>query len=167
MTRHLDLRAARLALPLLGVPLAALPLPTLAGTDTDTLSVTATVQNACALNGGAMSFGQYLSGQAGDLNVNGQINYVNCNGTISFELDGGQSGNVSARKMKSGANELNYQLFRNNTRTAVFGQGADKQEILLLTPLSGKVDVFGRIPGGQAVPAGDYSDIVNVTLTFN
>ena len=38
--------------------------------------------------------------------------------------------------------------------------------VQLLQPLSGKVDVYGRIPSGQAVPAGSYTDTVNVTLTF-
>jgi spore coat protein U-like protein len=166
MPRHLHLRAARLALPLLGLPLA-LPLPALAGTDTDTLSVTATVQNACALNGGTMTFGNYQSGQNTNLDVAGQINYTNCSGTISFELDGGQSGDVSARKMKSGTDELNYQLYTTAQRNIVWGSGAQSLAFQIVTPGNGLVAVYGRIPSGQVVPAGSYSDTVNVTLTFN
>ncbi|WP_407925493.1 spore coat protein U domain-containing protein [Geminicoccus flavidas] len=30
----------------------------------------------------------------------------------------------------------------------------------------GTIPVYGRIPGNQTVPAGNYADTVNVTLTF-
>jgi spore coat protein U-like protein len=166
MTRRPLLRATALALPFAAVALVALPMQALAG-DTGTLSVTATVQNTCALDSGTLSFGQYLSGQASNLDATGQINYTNCSGTISFELDGGQSGNINGRKMKFGANELNYQIYRNSTRTAVFGQGADKQDVFLLVPQNGKINVFGRIPGGQVVPAGSYADAVIIALAFD
>lgn len=156
----------RLGLLILSAPLILVPMVALGGTDTDTLSVTATVQNACALNGGTMAFGQYLSGQTTNLDATGQINYANCSGTLSFELDGGQSGDVNARKMLSGSNQLTYQLYRNSTRNAIWGTGANAQGLQLLQPLSGKIDVYGRIPSGQAVPAGTYTDTVNITLTF-
>ena len=156
----------RLGLLILAAPLALVPVAAHGGTDTDTLSVTATVMNACALNGGTMAFGQYLSGQTTNLDATGQINYANCSGTLSFELDGGQAGDVNARKMLSGSNALTYQLYRNSTRSSIWGTGANAQGLQLLQPLSGKIDVYGRIPSGQAVPAGSYTDTVNVTLTF-
>jgi spore coat protein U-like protein len=155
------LRTLALAAPLIATPMAAF-----GGTDTDTLAVSATVQSACALNGGTMSFGQYLSGQTTHLDVTGQINYANCNGNLSFELDGGQSGDINNRRMVSGANQLQYQLYRNVARNAIWGTGSNAQGLQLLQPLSGRIDVYGRIPSGQAVPAGSYSDTVNVTLTF-
>ena len=156
----------RLGVPILAAPMLLMPMSAKSGTDTDTLTVTATVQNACALNGGTMAFGQYQSGQSTNLDVTGQINYTNCSGTLSFELDGGQSGDINARKMLSGSNQLTYQLYRNAARNAVWGTGANAQGLQLLQPLSGKIDVYGRIPAGQAVAAGSYTDTVNVTLTF-
>ncbi len=156
----------RLSALIASMPLLLVPAAARGGTDTDTLTVTATVQNACALNGGTMAFGQYLSGQTTNLDATGQINYANCSGTLSFELDGGQAGDVNARKMLSGGNQLTYQLYRTSTRTAIWGTGSNAQGLQLLTPLSGKIDVYGRIPSGQAVPAGTYTDTVNITLTF-
>lgn len=82
--------------------------PAGAATDTDTLSVTATVQSSCSLSGGTLNFGQYIAGQPTDLDVSGTINYVNCSGDLSFALDGGASGSVNARQMRSGTNRLNY-----------------------------------------------------------
>ncbi len=138
-----------------------------AGTDTDTLTVTATVQSGCALTGGTLDFGQYVSGQASNLDVTGAINFVNCAaGTLTFELDGGGSGNVNNRQMSSGSNKLSYQIFRDPARTANWATGANAKSTQLLSTQSGKVDVYGRIPGGQTVPAGTYTDTVTVTMTF-
>jgi spore coat protein U-like protein len=161
MARYPLLRSIIVSAPLLLAPVAAI-----AGTDTDTLTVTATVQSACALNGGAMAFGTYLSGQASNLDAVGQIAYVNCNGTLTLELDGGQSGNINDRTMVSGSNQLHYQLYRTSVRNAIWGTGSNAQQVQLLQPLSGNVSVYGRITAGQSVAAGTYTDTVNITLTF-
>jgi spore coat protein U-like protein len=137
-----------------------------AGTDTDQLTVTATVLSSCSLSGGTLNFGQYISGQQTDLDVTGTINYVNCSGNLTFALDGGGSGSVNARQTSSGANRLNYQIYRNPTRSAVWGSGADAQAVTLLATQSGTVSVHGRIPKNQVVPDGTYTDVVNITLTF-
>jgi spore coat protein U-like protein len=124
------------------------------------------VQSGCALSGGSLSFGQYVSGQAGDLDAVGQINYTNCVGDLRFELDGGGAATITNRQMSLGANRLRYQLYRNSTRSAIWGTGTDAHGVRLLIPQNGRVDVYGRIPGGQGVAAGAYADVVNITLTF-
>lgn len=141
-------------------------IPLQAATDTATMSVTATVQSSCAVSGGSLDFGNYQSGQTGNLDAVGTITYTNCSGTIEFELDGGQSGNVNARAMVSGGNSLNYQLYRNTQRTSVFGTGSNSQSEILLEVANGSVEVYGRIPANQSVNAGSYSDTVNITMTF-
>jgi spore coat protein U-like protein len=145
---------------------ALVPSATKAGTDTDQLTVTATVLSSCSLSGGTLNFGQYISGQTTDLDVTGTINYVNCSGNLTFALDGGGSGSVNARQMSSGANRLSYQIYRNPTRSAVWGSGTDAQAVTLLGTQSGTVSVHGRIPKDQVVPDGTYTDVVNITLTF-
>lgn len=145
---------------------AAAAMPARAATDTDQLTVSATVSSSCSLNGGTLNFGQYITGQTTDLDVTGSINYVNCSGELSLALDGGGSGSVSARQMRSGSSRLNYQIYRNPTRTAVWGTGGDALGVILINPQSGSVSVYGRVPRGQAVPDGVYGDVVNITLTF-
>lgn len=137
-----------------------------AATDTDQLTVTATVQSGCSLGGGTMNFGQYTAGQAVALDAVGEIRFTNCVGTLRFELDGGASANVNQRQMSSGSNRLNYQLYRNSTRSQIFANGSNSYTLQVLEPLSGTVDVYGRIPAGQAVAAGTYTDNVTITLTF-
>jgi spore coat protein U-like protein len=141
--------------------------PVDAGTDTDQLTVTATVQSGCALTGGNLDFGQYVAGQTTNLDAVGAINYANCPpGILKFELDGGGSGNVNGRQMSSGSNKLNYQIFRDPNRTANWATGTSGKDVQLLVTQSGKTDVYGRIPGGQTPPPGAYTDVVTITLTF-
>lgn len=140
--------------------------PAMATTATDHLTVTATVLSGCSLTGGSLSFGQYVSGQGQNLDATGQVNYANCNGNLIFELDGGSAGDVNNRAMSSGSDKLKYQLYKNSSRTALWGTGTDAFALQLLSTLTGNVNVYGRIPSGQTVPAGTYNDVVNITLTF-
>ena len=159
-------RAIVLIVPILAVAALAPIRPAAAATDTDVVTVTATVLSACSLSGGTLNFGNYTSGQTNNLDVNGVINYVNCSGSLSFALDGGLSGSINARQMQQGANRLNYQIFRNAVRNSVWGTGAEAQGVVLVGTQSGSVTVYGRIPASQVVPDGTYTDTVNVTLTF-
>jgi spore coat protein U-like protein len=138
-----------------------------AGQDTDQLTVTATVQSGCTLNGGSISFGQYTSGQAGDLDAVGQINYANCNGTLRFELDAGTGGgNTANRQMSKGGDRLRYQLYQNQARSIVFGSGNEARTEITVGTQTSRIEVFGRIFGGQLASPGSYADTVNITLTF-
>lgn len=155
-------------LVLAAVLATATALPAAAGTDTDVLTISVTVQEVCAINGSALDFGTYTGGQQADLNSQGQISYTGCAvGTLTIAFDGGGSGNVDARKLvSSGGGNLAYQLYRNSARTQVWGTGANAQQVQLLQPGAGNIPVYGRIPGGQTATAGSYADTVNVTLTF-
>ena len=61
---------------------------------------------------------------------------------------------------------LNYGLYRDSARSQSFGQGSNAKVVTLTGPGSGSVSLYGRIPGGQIVPAGTYTDTVVVTLSF-
>jgi spore coat protein U-like protein len=141
--------------------------PTAGETVTGTLNVTATVNSNCSLSGGTLAFGTYTAGQTNDLDVQGSINYVNCPaGTLVFELDNGANANGNQRRMKSGNNFLNYEIYKGATRNSRWGSGADAVTIQHLQPGNGSVAVYGRIPARQTVPPGSYSDTVTITLTF-
>ncbi len=141
--------------------------PAAAGTDTDVLTVKVTVQEACTIAGGTIDFGTYSAGQQAALDAQGSISYNGCAaGTLTIALDGGVGGNVANRRMSNGDSTLNYQLFKNSSRSQVWGTGADALQQMLLVPDSGSIPVYGRIIGGQNVAGGTYTDTVNVTLTF-
>jgi spore coat protein U-like protein len=138
-----------------------------AATDTAQLSVTATVESGCALTGGSLDFGTYVSGQTSDLDVNGTIGYSNCGpGTLTFELDDGLQFSGSSRQMSSTSDDLQYEIYRDANRSARWGAGSDAQQVQLFSTSNSQITVYGRIPANQAAAAGSYSDTVTITLTF-
>lgn len=139
-----------------------------AGTSTGQFSVNASVTSGCALNGGTLNFGEYTAGQPTDLDAVGQIDFANCAGELTFELDGGTSGSgdVSKRQMVSGTKKLGYQIYRNASRTDVWGMGPAGHKISLPAAQNGKLQLYGRIPRGLNVQPGSYADTISITLTF-
>lgn len=78
------------------------------------------------------------------------------------------AGSSSPRRMlpampPSGAAFLAYQLYRNPTRTEVWGDGTGNT---FVQTGDGRQIVYGRIPPRQSVPPGTYSDTVIVTVEW-
>ncbi|MBH1957805.1 MAG: spore coat protein U domain-containing protein [Burkholderiales bacterium] len=93
----------------------------------------------------------------------------NINVTIAIG-PGAHGGSTASRKMRMpGGDLLAYNLFRDAGRTSVWGQvpGLDAFTQTLAVPNKSSaqlsVMIFGRIPAGQDVLKGTYSD--NVVLT--
>ncbi len=93
---------------------------------------------------------------------------------VSVTLSAGSSGTVAARQLvQAGGGEwLAYNLFRDAAATLVWGEtpGIDDYPIpKLKVPKNGSVQsaltIFGRIPPGQDVAVGSYSDSVVLTIT--
>jgi spore coat protein U-like protein len=82
------------------------------------------------------------------------------------------SGGLAPRRMASGANRMDYNLYRDSGRTQVWGQtpGVDTATITItgipnVGSRSGTFVIYGRIPALQNVPAGAYSDSVQLTVS--
>jgi spore coat protein U-like protein len=135
-----------------------------------TLEVTATVPNSCTVEGGSLAFGTYNSGQVADLLSSGGFN-VQCTApaSVNVALDGGLNHGVGAngRAMKGPGtdNFLDYTLFLGTG----FSTSWDKDAAVPFNVVSGgnPIEVGGRIDGGQIAVGGEYSDTVQITLTFN
>jgi spore coat protein U-like protein len=141
----------------------------LAATATSTLGVRVVVQPSCTVSGATLDFGTYTSGQTTALTGFTQIAYSNCPaGQLRFQLDGGTNGTATARKLGNGGGGalLNYGIFRDSARTQNFGQAGDSRLVTLTAAGSGNISVYGRIPAGQSVAAGTYTDTVVITLDF-
>lgn len=86
----------------------------------------------------------------------------------------GTSGSYALRTMVSGANNLNYNLFFDAAYTQIRGDGTGGSQTggasLALTPgnptQTSTATIYGRIPAGQDVAAGAYSDTIVVTITY-
>jgi spore coat protein U-like protein len=136
-----------------------------------TLEVTATVPNSCTVEGGSLVFDEYVAGpNAPQTFATGEFN-VECTTPASVEiaLDGGlhdgATGN-NGRAMKGpGDNFLDYSL----AGPAGFGTPWAQDTALPFELIGGSnpITVNGFIHEAQTVPGGQYSDTVQITLTFN
>ena len=87
-------------------------------------------------------------------------------------LGGGLSALPPQRRLQSGMNLLNYNLYLDSARSTVWGEGsagfpgATKPGTGVGAASPTSHSVYGRIPPGQNVPPGSYSDTVVVTVTF-
>jgi spore coat protein U-like protein len=152
---------------------------------TGTLAVSATVVNNCQFTTTPVAFGNYdpaVVNAAGGANLLATGNLlVTCTtgDSITVDLDaggnpaGGSTALVPARQMVfGGTNFLGYTLFwpnsaNNGTTTAtVWGTGAGSSFVYTASGVQQTVNVFGSVAKGQNVPAGAYSDTVNVAVNY-
>ena len=71
--------------------------------------------------------------------------------------------------MLSGANQLNYQIYTNASRTTIWGDGSNGTGSVALPveiPDSASATLYGRVPALQSVPTGSYLDTIVVTVNF-
>ena len=125
-----------------------------------------------------VTFGPYDDSSAVDTDTSTSVT-VNCarNGgpaNVSATLQIGPSagsGLIANRALRSGANSLNYNLYRDAARSLVWGQtaGVDTESIGINGipnngSKAGSFIIYGRIPAMQSVPVGAYSDSVQITV---
>ncbi len=111
-------------------------------------------------------FGTYNTLSASSLDGAGSVG-VTCDVTSSFQvaLSKGQ-GSFAARQLQSGANLLYYNLYTDALRSLIWGDGTVGTTLVSGSGTAATYTVYGRIPGGQNLPAGSYTDSITVTLDF-
>jgi spore coat protein U domain-containing protein, fimbrial subunit CupE1/2/3/6 len=135
----------------------------------------------CTVSAGGIAFGIYnpLSAVANASTGNLRIT---CNGsgtgsanvTVNVTLSTGLSGTYATRKMFSGVNTLNYNIFWSTAYNQIIGDGTGGSFAGSAGPFpvpAGGSQVatgtlFGRIPASQDVAPGSYSDVITVTVTY-
>ncbi|MDY0207456.1 MAG: spore coat U domain-containing protein [Pseudomonas sp.] len=96
--------------------------------------------------------------------------------SISYEVKLSSGGSSPlARKMSKGNDKLGYNLYMDSSYNTFWGEttpnthiGKFKYSGLLgvIVVMSEDFSVHGRIPAGQFVSAGNYSDLVTVTVMY-
>lgn len=134
----------------------------------------------CTVNtsGAAIAFGVYDPLSATPVPGVGTL-VVDCappnanNLAVTFSLSTGGSGSYFPRRMTSGAATLDYNLYTSSANTTVFGNGGSgTQTVVRSTSSTGganfraSAQVFGTMPAGQNAAFGNYSDTIQVTVTF-
>lgn len=139
----------------------------LAAEATDDLGVTLTVEAQCSVVANPLDFG--TANFASDLDGATTL-AVTCTDdaayTVSLDAGDGVGATTAVRKLTSGSNTVNYALYKDAGRTEVFGASGGDTLAGTGTGAAQTVNVYGRVPSGQSVPAGSYADTVTVTLTY-
>jgi spore coat protein U-like protein len=107
---------------------------------------------------------------------------VTCNGsgtgsanvTLNVTLSAGLSGSYATRKMFSGVNALNYNIYWSTAYNQIVGDGTGGSFAgsagPFVVPAGGSNfatgTFYGLIPASQDVAPGAYSDVVVVTVTY-
>lgn len=143
---------------------------------TSTFQVSASVVAGCLVVGGTsnygtLDFGTYPALSTGNVTtaLGGATVTLQCTPgvSLSMSVDAGQNSASGTRNLKrsSGASLVAYQLFRD----AGFSQGLGINQNVPVTysdPAAIKLPVYARAQLTGNVPAGSYTDVVQVVLTF-
>ena len=124
----------------------------------------------CQISTLPVAFGDYNVLSATPKTTTGSVTYQCTLGVnIIVTLSRGSSAAFNPRTMKNGAETLNYNLYREATYQTIWGDGTGGTQAYsalatLLVPVT--VTVYARVPAGQNVAAGAYSDAVVATIVF-
>ncbi|HWP56552.1 MAG TPA: spore coat U domain-containing protein [Candidatus Acidoferrales bacterium] len=126
---------------------------------------------ACTISTQAINFGSYDVLSLTPRDSTGRVTYrCDRRDPITISLDRGGAATFNARRMLKGAEALNYNLFLDAARTLIWGDGSGGTTVHS-NPAPPRnqnvtVTVFGRIPAGQDVSAGTYTNTVTATIDF-
>lgn len=137
--------------------------------------VTASADPTCTVSASGVAFGNYDPLDNANSDNTGSVS-VTCTGsataTYTIAASAG-TGTYLARKMVSGSQVLSYNVYIDNTRMTIWGDGSSGTSSISgsITATSGGATqtstVYGRIPSGQqAASVGSYNDILTVTVTY-
>ena len=164
-------RRVAMALAIVAGSVCALPAAT-AATASGTLTVTASVASVCLIANGTLAFGSYDPTSGAALNGSTTVTLTCTLGTpyqIGLDAGAGAGATVTLRKLTSGANTLDYRLFRDASRTLNWGNTPGTDTLggtSSSSSLTNTITIYGQIPASAAVPTGSYSDSVAITVTY-
>jgi spore coat protein U-like protein len=153
--------AAKYLLSVAGLALAALLAPVAAIGQCSFDSVT------------GVNFGAYDVFNNSHTDSTGTITYtcITVGTPITIDLSKGNASSYATRQMRQGASDtLDYNLFRDATRTTIWGDGTGGSSRYgpITPPLQTQVSVtvYGRIPARQNATVGSFTDTITVTINF-
>lgn len=134
---------------------------------------------SCSVSADPLDFGTYNPLNATTVDTVGNVS-ITCGALVlgvnfSYEvtLSSGASGNALSRTMSSGSDTMSYGLYTNSTRTIVWADGTggtgtitNSYLLSLITSRTDNFPVYGRLPSGQNVEVGAYSDSIVATVIF-
>ena len=89
--------------------------------------------------------------------------------TVRIDLDGGTARSFAARTLVRGLSRLAYNLYLDAVHSLVWGDGTGGSASYgPFQPGAGvnTVILYGKIPAGQSVGAGSYTDTLTITVQY-
>jgi spore coat protein U-like protein len=127
---------------------------------------------SCTISATSVNFGSYNVFTASATDSTGSVT-ISCNGSahnVVVSLSKGSSTTFNPRTMLKGTETLSYNLYRDAARTSIWGDGTGGTSTYTNANPSNNSDIivtiFGRVPAGQDVTAGSYSDTVSAVINF-
>lgn len=121
---------------------------------------------ACSVSVTNVNFGNYSVFSTNPSDSTGTVT-VNCSPkktSYSISLNGGNSGSINQRTLKFNSQSITYNLYTNVARTIVWGDNTGGT--MVTGSGQNPITVYGRIPAGQDVGSGTYTDSVLVTVQY-
>jgi spore coat protein U-like protein len=137
-------------------------------TATTTLAVSASVQATCVVaTPSALAFGTYVPATGATSSTTISVTCTNTTGW-NIGLDQGANGSsVTTRQMKNGSATLNYSLTSDAGGSTNWGNTVGTDTVSGTGNGSAQSStVYGKVPTGQYVTPGSYTDTVNVTVSY-
>lgn len=134
----------------------------------------AAAQVTCSFTAGPtpILFGAYAATATTPTDSSGTFTY-SCSSAkarpVTIQLSAGRSGSFNPRQLGFGAERLDYNLYSDAAMTAIWGEAPGQTVTSVPGPgkdHGGTLTIYARIPAGQWVPAGTYTDTIIVTLNF-
>ena len=130
-----------------------------------------TAMAVCTISTTPVSYGSYNVFSATPLDSTGTVTYRCGNEkNITITLNKGGAATFDPRQMLNGSEALNYNLYQDAARTTIWGDGTGGTQVYSdANPPNNQnvtVNIFGRIPAGQDVTAGSYTNTITATINF-
>lgn len=130
------------------------------------LALLPSLATACMIETGGLEFGVYEPYASAPLTSTGWIE-VRCEVVTSYRvLLSSASGGADDRALLGPRDRLRYQIYLDAARTMIWGDGSALSSVLAVTSRGERHSLYGRIPAGQNVRPGHYSDLVTVMVEF-
>jgi spore coat protein U-like protein len=137
---------------------------------------------SCSVSSSGLGFGTYDQAAATPDDSTANI-AVTCTRVILIDpfrvdyvvsLNRGQGPSFAPRRMRSGGNRLEYNIYRDAGRAQVWGDGTNSTQVVagtanfvwFQTTQTNNHTAYGRVPAGQDVAPGSYTDTIMVKITF-
>ena len=143
-------------------------------TQTDSMRVQTTVLMSCTVDAPTLDFSTYDPTQGADtLGTSVITSACTGGGSATITMNGGSAvvtGSTDAVPLRqmthADTTKLNYQLYKENARTTIWGNDADSGKAFTAVAGDNTETVYGSITAGQAASFGAFNDFVVVTLTY-